>query len=92
VAQKDDEIKKAQGLLVKKILAAILVFVLFTLIKFAINLVDKNTATMWTCVDSLLNYNGGTAAQTKPCVNVNGNCVCEDGYTGPADGVCTKNK
>ncbi len=58
VAQKDDEIKKAQSLLIKKVIAAVLVFLLLTLIQFSIKLVDtsKNQETMWTCINVLLNF------------------------------------
>jgi surface polysaccharide O-acyltransferase-like enzyme len=75
VAQKEDEIKKAQGLLVQKVIAAVIVFLLFTLIQFAINLVDKANAQanadMWTCVRSLLGeYPKGSDTST----------LCPEGY------------
>ncbi len=68
VAQKEDEIKKAQGSLIKKVIAAVLVFLLFTLIRYAIGLVtskeDAQTKTMWACVDALLNYKEGSSNQS----------------------------
>jgi hypothetical protein len=66
VAQKEDEIKKAQGLLVKKVISAVIVFLLFTLIQFAINLVDtsEDNANMWSCVNVLI---GGQADKTIKC-------------------------
>ncbi len=71
VAQKDDEIKKAQSLLIKKVIAAVLVFLLFTLIQFAIGLVtnktDVSTTNMWNCVNAILNYSdtGNAKASAK---------------------------
>jgi hypothetical protein len=67
VAQKEDEIKKAQGLLVKKVISAVMVFLLFTLIQFAINLVDNangNNAGMWSCVNAIL---GNTLTDGAKC-------------------------
>jgi len=78
VAQKEDEIKKAQGLLIKKVIAAVLVFLLFMLIKYAINLVDKgnkNNESMWSCVNALLNYSDSSnVANAKANVTTKEDC------------------
>ena len=55
--QKEDEIKKAQNLLVKKAIAAALVFLMLSLVSLLFSVVsgegaDSNT---WTCVNALLN-------------------------------------
>lgn len=56
--QKEDDIKKAQGLLVKKAIAAALVFLMFSIVSLVFNIVaggDTKKADMWSCVNSLLN-------------------------------------
>jgi len=69
VAQKEDEIKKAQGLLIKKVIAAVIVFLLFTLIRYAIGLVtpkdDAATKNMWNCIEELLDGKDGTTETTN---------------------------
>lgn len=54
--QKEEDIKKAQGLLVKKAIAAALVFLMLSIVSVVFSVVagDNNTD-MWTCVNSLLN-------------------------------------
>lgn len=55
--QKEDEIKKAQGLLVKKAIAAALVFLMFSLVSLVFSIVAPadNKTNIWTCVDALIN-------------------------------------
>ena len=55
--QKEDEIKKAQGLLVKKAIAAGLVFLMFSIVSLVFNIVapEDNRTNMWSCVDALIN-------------------------------------
>jgi hypothetical protein len=64
-SQKEDDIRKAQGLLFQKIIVAIIIFSFFTLVQFFINIVDQNSGTntgMWRCVNALL---GNTKNQTE---------------------------
>ena len=56
-AGKEDEIKKAQGLLVKKAVAAVLVFLMMSIVQLVINVVagdDPIKDNMWTCINNIL--------------------------------------
>ena len=57
--QKEDEIKKAQSLLVKKAIAAALVFLMLSIVSLVFGIVapkdDLNNQSIWNCVDALLN-------------------------------------
>lgn len=59
--QKEDEIKKAQSLLVKKAIAAALVFLMFSIVSLVFGIVnpeDKKAGenkSIWKCVDALIN-------------------------------------
>ncbi len=63
--QKEDEIKKAQQLLVKKAIAAVLVFLMLSLVSLLFSVVTKTddeaqkkqNTDMWTCIDNLLKGN-----------------------------------
>ncbi len=60
-AGKEDEIKKAQGLLVKKAISAALVFLLLSLITFVFNILsnnDQSAQSVIKCVNVLLNNDG----------------------------------
>ena len=80
-AGKEDEIKKAQGLLVKKAVAAVLVFLMMSLVKMIISVVG-GTDTERSCLDQLLN--GGKpcdaklqAAADAICAHSNQKAVCD---------------
>lgn len=59
-AQKEDEIKKAQAGLLKKAVVAILVFLVFSLVKFVFYFATSGTDAdnVWTCVDTLISGKG----------------------------------
>ena len=60
--QKEDEIKKAQQLLVKKAIAAALVFLMFSIVSLVIGVVapkndtteGQNNTNNWTCIKNLI--------------------------------------
>ncbi len=56
--QKEDEIKKAQSLLVKKAIAAALVFLMFSLVQLVVSVVSPDTTATgsesWACVKEIL--------------------------------------
>ena len=54
--QKEDEIKKAQNLLVRKAVAAALVFLIVSLVGLVFSVVntDDSANTTWACIDSML--------------------------------------
>ena len=59
--QKEDEIKKAQSLLVKKAIAAALVFLMFSLVQLVVSVVSPDTTAAgsesWACVKTILGVN-----------------------------------
>lgn len=58
VEQKEDEIKKRQQLFIKKLIAAGLVFLVFTISKFVIKFVADlrpGDQTFWDCAEDILN-------------------------------------
>ena len=52
-AQKEDEIKKAQAGLLKKAIVAIIVFLVFSLVKFVIGFAGAEKG-VWGCVDNII--------------------------------------
>lgn len=94
--QKEDEIKKAQGLLVKKAIAAALVFLMLSLVLLVLNVVGGNDTGNVSCITCLLTGEGATATtDTKACILVNENETCEEGYTKSGSGdncKCTKDE
>ena len=65
--QKEDEIKKAQNLLVKKAVAAILIFLMFSIVKLVVGLVDPDSKTdsTWTCIQGLLGIKNSDTGGTN---------------------------
>ncbi|MBQ4634760.1 MAG: hypothetical protein IJB71_05380 [Bacilli bacterium] len=56
VAKKEDDVKKAQSLLVKKIIVGVIVFLLPYLVNFIFGFLANDSSIM-KCVMALLNYN-----------------------------------
>ena len=57
-AQKEDEIKKAQSSFLKKLIVAVIVFLVFSIVKLVFNFansVNNNSSTIWNCVSSIIN-------------------------------------
>ena len=57
MAQKEDEIKKGQQTFIKRLIAAILVFFITTIVKLVVNLFsdDNGNGGVWNCVDKIIN-------------------------------------
>ena len=56
IAQKEDEIKKSQGLFIKRLISAALVFFVFIIVEVVFNLVASGEQkTIWDCVDCFIN-------------------------------------
>lgn len=57
-AQKEDEIKKAQGGLLKKAIVAVVVFLVFSLVQFVFNFASadlgNDKANVWNCVNCFI--------------------------------------
>lgn len=57
-AQKEDEIKKGQQLLVKRVISACLVFFVFVIVKFVVSFAaDSNSSDIIKCVECFINDN-----------------------------------
>jgi len=57
IAQKEDEIKKGQAIFTKRLIAAVLVFLVVFIVQVVFNLVaDDEGGDMWHCVDCVINY------------------------------------
>lgn len=68
MAQKEDEIKKGQQTFVKRIVAAVIVFLVVFIVQIVFNLVagdgsDSNRESMWHCIDCFINYDYSKCAQ-----------------------------
>ena len=50
VASKEDEIKKGQQMFIKRVIAAILVFFVVTVVQLVINLASEDDGDLWSCV------------------------------------------
>ena len=70
MAQKEDEIKKGQQLFIKRLIAGVLVFLVFTIVQTIVSFVagSDETTNMMTCVECFIN---GDCTYNK---NSNGSC------------------
>ena len=57
VAQKEDEIKKAQGSFFKKLIVAVIIFLVFSIVKLVFNFATsgKSKENIWTCASNIIN-------------------------------------
>ena len=70
MAQKEDEIKKAQGLFVKRLIAGVLVFLVFVVVELVFsllaNITDENNDNIWDCVACFVEGPGGKDSKCDP--------------------------
>lgn len=59
VAGKEDEIKKGQQIFIKRIIAAILVFFVITIVQLVMGIISSEDDSFWNCADQILNGNRG---------------------------------
>lgn len=62
MSQKEDDIKKNQGLLIKRLIVAVLVFFVVSLVQFLVSLVggtDNEVNPFWDCFDCFVNNKCG---------------------------------
>lgn len=64
MSQKEDDIKKNQGLLIKRLIIAVLVFFVISLVQFLVSLVGGSDSEFWGCFNCFVNYEIGE----KGCV------------------------
>lgn len=63
VANKEDEIKKGQGVFIKRLIAGVIVFFMVTIAQLVMSIADKNgDGQFWTCANGIMN---GTAKWTE---------------------------
>ena len=58
MAQKEDEIKKGQQMFVKRLITAVLVYLVIFLVQVVFNLIANDDAegSMWNCVNCMIDY------------------------------------
>lgn len=74
MANKEDEMKKAQSSFISRIIAAIVVFLIIVITQFVINLMDDNSASeAWSCANQIINGTAGSGSidSTDDNTNVN---------------------
>lgn len=54
-SQKEDDIKKAQGLFIKRLVMGALVFFIFVIVKLLISAIGGNNDGIWGCVECFIN-------------------------------------
>ena len=69
MAQKEDEIKKAQGLFVKRLIAGVLVFLVFVVVELVFSLLagatDEDNENIWDCVECFVKGSKSCTATTE---------------------------
>ena len=54
-SQKDDDIKKAQGIFIKRLIMGALVYFIFVIVKFFISVIGGSSDGIWKCVECFIN-------------------------------------
>lgn len=54
-SQKEDDIKKAQGMFVKRLIMGALVFFIIVIVKLLISVIGGNSDGIWSCVECFVN-------------------------------------
>ena len=57
---KEDEIKKGQGIFVKRLIAGACVFFVVTIVQLVMSVVSSDDNSFWNCANQILNGTGGT--------------------------------
>ena len=57
IASKEDEIKKNQGIVIKRLIAAVLVFFVFVVVKFVISIAADNGSNVIKCAECFIDNN-----------------------------------
>ena len=58
IASKEDEIKKGQQMFIKRLIAAIIVFFVFAVVRLVVGLTADNSGDLVDCIDNVINYPG----------------------------------
>lgn len=54
-SQNEDNVKKAQGMFIKRLIMGALVFFMFVIVKLIISIIGGNTDGIWKCVECFVN-------------------------------------
>ena len=54
-SQNEDDVKKAQGMFIKRLIMGALVFFIFVIVKLLISIIGGNTDGIWKCVECFVN-------------------------------------
>ena len=60
IANKEDEIKKGQQTFIKRLIAAVCVFFVVTIVQLVMGFISKDDNSFWSCADQILNGTAGT--------------------------------
>lgn len=73
--QKEEEIKRAQGSFMKKLIVAVIIFLVFSIVRFVFYFAnsDKDSAKVWGCVNQLIDGNCGEVVED----DINNNSVTD---------------
>ena len=63
MAQKEEEIKKGQNTFIKRLVAAVIVFFIITIVKLVVNLFSGEDTTLWTCIDEVIHCKSSTSCK-----------------------------
>ena len=76
VSQKEDEIKKGQNSLIKKVIIAVMIFFVISIVQFVISKVaDKSeSGSLQSCMQCFLNGPNSSACNSIYYRDANGNC------------------
>ncbi len=55
ISQKEDEIKKQQGIFIKRLISAALVFFVFAIVQLLVNVISNDTDASTNCANCILN-------------------------------------
>ena len=55
MSQKEDEIKKNQSLLIKRVIYAVVVFLVISIVQFVFQTLAPDGESIWSCIDGILN-------------------------------------
>lgn len=97
VANKEDEIKKGQGVFIKRLIAGVIVFFMVTIAQLVTNIVDKeNNGQFWECANTIMNgetYIDDKSSDDNTSKNGQYKKCCINFYNGTySNGVCTDDK
>ena len=71
ISQKEDEIKKQQGIFVKRLISAALVFFVFAIVQLLVNVISSDSDASTNCANCILNNKDCSVETNKGKVSFN---------------------